>query len=214
MPLAHYLKDFSSPKPSSLVSEPMAFDIDGFGIDDDPMLELPQPEPIDIEAERMQAFEEGRMAATQQLSEQHADEIQRLEAVHAEQLEERERKHREELSHVIAWGLQRISATISEAVGAQTVAVLAPFLDEALTEAALRDISSLLKEAIIEGDVGAVTVRGPGLLFDRLRAKMDGHDDLIRHIEADDLDLAVDIDDTALVTRISAWTASLKKVLA
>ena len=62
--------------------------------------------------------------------------------------------------------------------------------------------------------MAAVTVRGPGELFDRLREQMDGHDDLIRHVEADDIDLTVEIDDTAIVTRISAWTASLKKVLA
>jgi hypothetical protein len=214
MPLAHYLKDFSSPKPSSLVSDPMEFDVDAFGVAEEPLLELPQPEPIDIEAERMQAFEEGREAATQQLSQQHAEEIARLEALHAEKLQEMERKHQAELGRVLGNGLRTVATKISDAVGAQAVAVVAPFLEEALIETALNDISTLLREAIIEGDVGAVTVRGPGALYDRLREHMDGHDEMIRHIEADDLDLAVDIDDTALVTRISAWTASLKKVLA
>lgn len=214
MPLAHYLKDFSSPKPSSLVSDSVSFDVDDFGIHDEPFLELPQPDPIDIEAERRQAHEEGRAAATEELSERHAEDVARLEALHAEQIAELEKKHKSELGRIIGGGLHSIAAAIATAVGAQAVEAIAPFVEEALIETALHDISTLLKEAIIEGEVTTVTVRGPGELFDRLRENMDGHDDLLRHIEDDDIDLTVDIDDTALVTRISAWTASLKKVLA
>lgn len=214
MPLAHYLKDFSSPKPSSLVSDSLSFDVDDFGIHDEPVLELPQPDPIDIEAERAEAYEEGRAATMLELSEKHAEDISRLEALHAEQLQDLEKKHKAEMGRILGGGLHNIAAAIADTVGAQAVEAVAPFLEEALIETALHDLSTLLKEAIIEGEVATVTVRGPGELFDRLRENMDGHDDLLRHIEDDHIDLTVDIDDTALVTRISAWTASLKKVLA
>ncbi|MBB4953954.1 hypothetical protein H4S14_002014 [Agrobacterium vitis] len=214
MPLAHYLKDFSSPKPSSLVSDTVGFDMDAFGMDDEPALELPQPDPIDVEAVRAQAYAEGFEAASQQLAEQHAQEIHRLEAHHAEQIKEQEKAHQKALATVIAQGLEKIAASVSDVVGEQTVAAVAPFLQEALVETALNDIAALLKEAILEGQAGVVTVRGPEALFERLKMQMDGHEDLLRHIEVDDLDLAVDIHDAALVTRISAWTASLKKVLA
>ncbi len=214
MPLAHYLKDFSSPKPSSVVSDAMGFDEDAFGLSDAPLLELPQPDPIDLEAERKQAFEEGRQAAIQELSEQYAQEKMNLEANHLEEVEALKQLNQIELARVMGDGLQRILEAVSRAVSEQTIAVIAPFLQEALIETALKDMSTLLKEAIVEGDIGTVTVRGPGPLFDRLRNRMEGYHDLLRHVEADDLDLTVDIHDTALVTRISAWTASLKKVLA
>lgn len=214
MPLAHYLKDFSSPKPSPIVSDAIGFDMDAFGLNDEPVLELPQPDPIDVEAERAQAYAEGFEAASQQLSEQHAQEIARLEALSAEKLQDEAKAHQKAIAKLIGNGLQRIAASVSETVGEQVVAAITPFIEEALVETALHDISTLLKEAILEGQAGIVTVRGPEPLFERLKMQMDGHEDLLRHIEADDLDLTVDVEETALVTRISAWTASLKKVLA
>jgi hypothetical protein len=214
MPLAHYLKDFSSPKPSMLASDAMGFDVDAFGLGDGPTLELPQPDPIDVEAERNQAYAEGFEAASQQLSVQHAEEIARLEAQYAQQLQEKEDAHQAALAQVIAEGLEKIATSVAQTVGEQAVAAVAPFLQEALVETALHDIATLLKEAILEGEAGVITVRGPEALFERLRMQMDGHEDLLRHVDVKDLDLAVDVQDSALVTRISAWTASLKKVLA
>lgn len=214
MPLAHYLKDFSSPKPSMLVSDAMGFDADPFGLDDGPTLELPQPDPVDLEAERKQAYSEGFNAASEQLSAQHVEEIAEIEARYAQQLQEKEEAHQAALAQVIAEGLEKIATAIAETVGEQAVAAVAPFLEESLIETALHDLSTLLKEAILEGEASVVTVRGPEALFERLRMQMDGHEGLLRHIDAHDLDLTVDVQDAALVTRISAWTASLKKVLA
>jgi hypothetical protein len=214
MPLAHYLKDFSSPKPSMLVTDALGFDEDTFGINDEPTLELPKPDPVDVEAERKQAYAEGFDAASQQLSAQHAEDIARLEARYAEQLQEQEEAHHAALAKVIGDGLEKIAASVSLMVGGQAVEAITPFLQEALVETAVHDLSVLLKEAILEGQAGVVTVRGPEALFERLKTCLDGHGDLLRHIEVDDLDLSIDVEDTALVTRISAWTASLKKVLA
>jgi len=75
------------------------------------------------------------------------------------------------------------------------------------------DLADLLRTAILSGEAGTVTVKGPSSLFDALVGNMPEVAGSLRHVEADDLDLSVDIGETVLVTRISAWTASLKKVL-
>lgn len=214
MPLAHYLKDFSAPQPAPSIPDAMSFNDDALMFPDEPMLQLPQPDPVDVDKERREAYAEGHEAATAEADERHREAIARLEEVHAEALKELVEKHQAELARVIEHGLQQIAADVARAVGAQAVEALAPVLADLLIDKALDDITVLLTAAILDGEAGQITVTGPGTLFKKLSARMTGQEALLRHVEADDLDLTVDIGNAALVTRISAWTASLKKVLA
>ncbi|MCF1464205.1 GTPase [Agrobacterium vitis] len=214
MPLAHYLKDFSAPRPAPMAAEPVSFNDDALMFPDMPMLELPQPDPVDVEKERQDAYAEGHDAAVKAADERHAEALSTLEKAHAEALQELTEKHQAELARVIAEGLQQIASDLSRIVGSQTVETLAPLLSDLLVDKALEDISGLLKAAVLEGAAGQITVTGPAALFKQLADLMEGQDLLLKHVEADDLDLTVDVGGAALVTRISAWTASLKKVLA
>ena len=76
-----------------------------------------------------------------------------------------------------------------------------------------RVLATLLRETILEGVPDSITVKGPVRLFQSLQAEMGERQNLLRHQQTDDVDLAVEIDDSVLVTRISAWSASLRKVL-
>lgn len=212
MTLARYLKDFSAPEPPALVLDDLAFAPSGLD-DDMPMLGLPEPDPVDIEQERRQAYEEGYGAARQELIEAHARESEAMETAHREAMAALEERYNQMLSQAIQAGLTKIASALAASVGEQAVAALAPVVSDLLTEKAVVDLAALIRSAILEGEAGHVTVRGPRRLFDILQGLLPEQQALLRHIETEDLDLSVDIEETALVTRISAWTASLKKVL-
>lgn len=212
MPLAHYLKDFSAPStPAGMVggdfaaADDLAFDADFGG--------LPEPEPVDIEAERRAAYAEGHEAATAELSEKHAAELAQLMAAHQEAMAVLEARLMGETAQRLADGLDRVASEIALAVSGHAAEALAPFLSEEVAAKAVGDLAALLKSAIADGEAGIITIKGPRALFDRLAACMPEAAETLRHVEVDDLDLAAEFDGTVLVTRISAFAASLKKVL-
>lgn len=208
--LARYLKDFSEPQTLPL---PMLDDGFGDGLDADLALPAIVEEPVDLEAERAEAYAKGHDAASEELQQRFEEERQALLAAHAEELAALREKYENEAAATIATGLQDIAGLTAQAVSDQTARILSPLIDEALVAKAISDMADIIRGAMLEGDVGTLTVRGPVHLFEKLKTALGEPTALLRHIEAPDLDIAVDIGETALVTRMSAWLASLKKVL-
>ncbi len=213
MPLSHYLKDFSVPAsaPSGTIGgdfsalDDVSFDSD-FG-------SVPEPEPVDIEAERRAAYAEGHETASAELGEKHAAELAALRAAHDEAMATLEARLMGETARRLAEGLDRVAAEIAIAVSARAADALGPFLSEEVAAKAVTDLANLLKTAIAEGEAGTITLKGPRALFDLLLARMPEAAGALRHVEVEDLDLSAELDGTVLVTRISAFAASLKKVL-
>lgn len=213
MPLVHYLKDFSKPAngPAGISgadfasSDPEPFDLDFAAAN--------APEPVDLEGERRAAYAEGYEAAEQALQEKFETERRSLVEAHARELDDLRKKFEAEATQVIAGGIRRLASEIAYAVSDQTAVAIAPLVSEQIAAKAVSDLADLLRTAILSGEAGTVTVKGPRGLFDALAGNMPEVAGSLRHVEADDLDLSVDIGETVLVTRISAWTASLKKVL-
>ncbi|PDS41940.1 hypothetical protein CO662_27105 [Rhizobium anhuiense] len=204
--LSRYLKDFGEPEPS-----PPVLDMDDFGGDMFP--ETPSEPAIDVEAERREAYAEGRAAATAELTEKHALEARTLAEVHARQLEELKLRYEVEAAAVIASRIRDIAEELAQLVSAGAAAAIAPVMTEALAAEAAENLATLLRDAILEGAAGPIVVKGPTRLFDILKAELGEHAEAVRHFETDDIDLAVEIGDSVIVTRMSAWAASLKKVL-
>lgn len=213
MPLAHYLKDFSAPAsaPSSAIGGDFSA-VDDVSFDSD-FGNLPEAEPIDVEAERRAAYAEGYETASAELGEKHAAELAVLKAAHDEAMAALEARLMGETAKRLADGLDRVAAEIALAVSERAADALAPFLSQEVAAKAVTDLADLLKTAIAEGDAGTITLKGPRVLFDLLLARMPEAAGVLRHVEADDLDLSAELDGTVLVTRISAFAASLKKVL-
>jgi hypothetical protein len=213
MRLASYLKDFSSaaappapPAPSFDMPSVDAFDMD--------FPALPEPEPVDLEAVRREAYAEGHEAGEKAAMERFDVDRQAMEIAHAQALAERDQKLRDEFAALLATKLPEVIQKLSLAVSEQTAVALAPVVGEALAEKAVQDLATLLQAAIASGEAGTIDVKGPRLLFQKLQAEMPEHTGFLRHVEDEDLDLTAEFGDAALVTRISAFTASLKKVLA
>jgi hypothetical protein len=204
--LSRYLKDFGEPEPS-----PPVLDMDDFGGDMFPET-LSEP-AIDVEAERREAYAEGHAAATAELTEKYESEARALAEIHARELEELKLRYEVEAAAVIASRVRDIAEELAQLVSAGAAAAIAPVMTEALAAKAAENLAALLRDAILEGAAGPIVVRGPTRLFDILKAELGEHATAVRHLESDDIDLAVEIGDSVIVTRMSAWAASLKKVL-
>jgi hypothetical protein len=207
--LSRYLKDFGESQPAAPILDVDDFageGLSGFG------QAAPEPE-IDIEAERREAYSEGYAAATLELTEKHELESQATAQRHQREIEELRLRYEVEAAAVIASRLRDIAEEVANLVSASAAAAIAPVMTQALADKATASLAAQLREALEEGAAGPVVVRGPVRLFDLLKQELGEHSGSIRHLETDDIDLAVELADAVLVTRISEWAASLKKVL-
>jgi predicted nucleotidyltransferase len=136
-----------------------------------------------------------------------------LAEVHARELEELKLRYEVEAAAVIGSRIRDIAEEVAQLVSAGAAVALAPVMTEALAAKAAESLAVLLRDAILEGAAGPIVVRGPTRLFELLTAELGEHAGAVRHVETDDIDLAVEIGESVIVTRMSAWAASLKKVL-
>ncbi|MCL6705503.1 hypothetical protein M8R20_00680 [Pseudomonas sp. R2.Fl] len=206
--LSRYLKDFSASAPVPEPELPSGFDDLG-----ESFPPLAAPEPVDIEEERRQAYAEGYEAATAELTERHTAERADIETAHAEQLKQLSEERDARWGDAVARNLRRMVADMSASISEEVAKGLVPFLSEAVAEAAIAELAGKLEAALLAGEAGKVVVKGPAGLFEKLKDALPEAGDMLRHVPAEDLDLSVDVGDTVLVTRVSAWTASLKKVM-
>lgn len=211
--LARYLKDFGAVQPPApaILSEALIDDAPApsFSFDAFP----PEPE-IDIDAERAAARADGEAAGRQEIQALwDADRAER-EARHAEELAALRRALEEAAALRVAESFRSMRESLGTVLSDQVAAVLAPVMSEALAAKAVADLAETIRQSLGAGHAAVLTVHGPADLFERLKEALGEDGPALRHQPAADLDIAVDLDDTVLVTRLSAWAASLKKVLA
>ncbi|MCA1403802.1 hypothetical protein I6F26_04190 [Ensifer sp. IC3342] len=213
--LSRYLKDFSAPKIELSRMPPKYFpDVDtDFPGTDRPGARPAMPE-IDIDAERRDAFAQGRAEASAELVFEHEREIAELKARHAEEMEALTRHLEDEFAGRLANKVAEMTDRLALGLGDQTARVLAPVMEEALLKRAIEDLAQMVRQGLGAGEGCVITVKGPLTLFEALKRHMPDHTTLFRHIETNDIDLAVEMGDAVLVTRMAAWSDTVRKVLA
>jgi hypothetical protein len=211
--IARYLKDFGEP----ISVPPILVDVGDFDYAGESLhvQEEPIAAPVDLAAERAEAhamgYDEGRAEAQRVWEEQR----QELLKAHADEIAALRERYEADIASTIERKMGEAALIIAQAVGNQAARVLAPVVEEALISKAVDDLAALLRAAISDGDVATVTVRGPLSLFEMLQAAFSPEQSAqLRHVEAPDVDISAEIGDAALVTRLSAWSARLKEVLA
>lgn len=211
--LARYLKDFGDPQPHQ---QPMLTDFGNEPSFSDDFPEFPasvEMDAPDLEAVRQEAYAEGYETALAEFNLKHEEALEALRQAHAEELQRIQKTHEEQTASRIAEALKSIAAELAERVSDEVAHCLAPLLQASIARKAVADMSELLRDAVLEGDAGPIIVKGPLSLFNILATELGEDAVLLRHIEAADLDLTVEIAGSVLVTRMSAFAASLKKVL-
>lgn len=213
--LSRYLKDFSAPKVELSMMPPKYFpDLDADYSDRDrhvPRVAAPQ---IDIDAERRQAFEEGRAEAAAELVFEHGNQIADLQAAHAAEIEALTRRLEDEAASRTAERFQEMTDRLAVSLGDQLARVLAPVMEEALAQRAVADMAQMIRQGIVAGEGCAITIRGPLRLFEALKSSLGEDMPVFRHVETNDIDLTIEMDETILVTRMAAWADTVRKVLA
>jgi hypothetical protein len=207
--IARYLKDFGTPTPPPVIPD----ELDMFAPDLTETLALPAEEPVDIEVERADAHAKGRQEAADEWEQRWAEDRAALVQAHETEMAALKARLEGELAEMMSARIEAFATATAQEIADQTARVLAPLVEEAVAAKATTDLAELIKAAVLEGGVNAVTVRGPLPMFEALRARLGDGAAVIRHVETDDIDLTIEIGDASLVTRMSAWSASLKKVL-
>ena len=208
-PLARYLKDFGA-APVAMPVMP-SFDEahdDPFSFDATP----PEP-PVDLEAERAAAHAEGEVQGRAEIQALWDEERAATAARHAEEIASLRRLLEEQAAVRIDTGFRSAVDTLSTVLSDQVAQVLAPVLSDVLAEKAIGQLAQMIRTALGASPAAALTVHGPQHLFNLLQQLLGEDAPQLFHVEAADLDISVDIDEAVLVTRMSAWAASLKKVL-
>jgi hypothetical protein len=205
--LSRYLKDFSAEPPPSSGMPDMPFE------EALTFPESPTEQPVDIEAERRDAYAQGHEAATQELTQRHLAELETIAETHRGEMDALRARYEERAAEKIDAGLKGLATMLGQAISAEAAAALAPVMTEALTAKAVADLAERVATTILDGAAGPITVSGPRHLFEMLHARLGQNGVLLRHAEARDVDLTVTIGESVLVTRMSAWAASLKEIL-
>lgn len=210
--IARYLKDFGDPQPpqpaAMAFDEPMSFGLDTSFQDDFPQIAAGGDDSL-----REEAYAEGYEAASAALALQHQQEMDALRRHMSEEMEALRQGFEAEAASRIRDGLRAMAQEIAGRIADEAAACLAPLVHEEIAEKAVADLAVLIREAILEGEAGTIIVKGPLSLFNILATEMGDDASMLRHVEAADLDLTVEIAGSVLVTRLSAFAASLKKVL-
>ncbi|WP_194273740.1 MULTISPECIES: hypothetical protein [Rhizobium] len=206
--LSRYLKDFGEP----VVVAPTVDTFD-FAEDFTSQVDVEAEPTLDPESLRREAYDHGYAEATAALAEKYELEAQTVAEVHQREIEELRSHYENEVASLVASGMLTISNELADLVSAAVTKALAPVMTEALSHRAAVELAAELRTAIGAGEAGAVVVKGPTALFETLRTALGEHAGVVRHVETTDIDLTAEFGDAVLMTRMSAWAASLKKVL-
>lgn len=213
--ISRYLKDFSAPKVDLSLVPPRYFpDLD----DDFPangafaMKQQVQP-TVDVEAERRDAFAQGRAEAEAEQQVLHSTEIAALNARHAAELEAMRVRCENEIAAMIYDRYSDMGSQLATMLADQTARVLAPVMDDVLLQKSIGDLARMITHSIGAGEGVKITVKGPLALFEALKRHLDSETLIFRHQETADIDLTVEFGESILVTRMAAWADTVGKVL-
>jgi len=214
--ISRYLKDFSAPKVDLSLVPPRYFpDLDDDFPANGAFAMKPQVQPqIDIDAERRDAFAQGRREAEAEQFALQAAEIAALSARHAAELEAMRVRCENEIAAMIFDRFSDMGSQLATMLSDQTARVLAPVMDEVLMQKSVADLAGMIMHSIGAGEGAKITVKGPLALFEALKRHLDDETLIFRHQESGDIDLSVEFGDSILVTRMAAWADTVGKVLA
>ena len=213
--LARYLKDFGAPPRARTPTFPSQTHMQGQGGMATEAFAMPVVEPpVDVEAERAEAFADGRAEAEMELFKKHEADMAALKEAHKAELETLKARYEQDYAAALAERFSTLTGEVADLVAAQAAHVLAPVMSQILTKGAVADLARMIAEGL-QGDEGiTITVKGPSNLFEQLQSHFAEPAPVFRHVEMQDVDLTVEFGETVLVTRMAAWADTVRKVLA
>jgi hypothetical protein len=153
------------------------------------------------------AIREAVEAARAEFERQRAEEVADFEF----RLAEKEQSFAEMTADVLAEKLTAGLEEIRGQVSGHVARVLARFLDTAVRERALGELSETVAALLAADGALHVRVAGPAALTARLKDKLAAFGEVIEYAPGEGADLTVRVDDTLMETRIAAWAERIGK---
>ncbi|WP_157928745.1 hypothetical protein [Pararhizobium haloflavum] len=170
-----------------------------------------EPDIASIEAA---AYARGQAAGEAEAKAEQAAALAAMTARHGEEIDALRKTLTDEIAATLAARFDALSGSVVETLGRQTGAVIAPFLEEAMTERMIAALALDVSQAIGEGAAIRLAVSGPAELHARFVELFPDKAVSFAFTETDGADLCVDIDGTAFATRLADWSTALKEALA
>jgi hypothetical protein len=167
-----------------------------------PLNEKPAPPPVeDRMAAQNAAVAEAVAAAQAEFDATRAAD----RAAFEQRLAEREAETLASIGSTLATQVSERLAAIEEHVGREVGAVLLRFLDHAVRERAVAELTEAVSALIAGGTATRVRIAGPVALTERVVAAITPQGVPVERVDRDAADISVTIDETVVETNIAAW---------
>ena len=213
--IARFLKDFGEPEAPALPSADV-FNAEppSFGDFADTSFDVSTPDPVlDVEAIKAAAFEEGRAAAVAELTEAFEKEKLELISQNVAELESLRNELTQDLGAKVGAQISETMDAIANFLADHTLSVLAPVLTDELARRASEELAQLVKSTLADRSCTKLIIRGQAPMLEAFTKALGDPAPEIHFIESEETDLSVEIEDSVVVTRMSAWASSLRKVM-
>ncbi|WP_136659709.1 hypothetical protein [Nitratireductor sp. XY-223] len=214
--IERYLKDFG--KPETFV---VADDIELLpgppepqdAVTVAPQSTLPVAAAVDVEAERAEAMERGRLEGAQAAEIRLNEAFEEERGRHRDEINELRTRYEQDLTTVVATRYDALCDELVEALGAQVTRILAPLFEQSLSEQMVASLAAAIRQTLKDRTATVMTVTGPASIFENLKTALGEDAAQLEFVESDEFDLTVRVDDAVLCTRLSEWADRLREVL-
>ncbi len=167
-----------------------------------PLNEKPAPPPAeDRMAAQAAAVAEALAAAEAAFDAARAADRAAFDA----RLAEREAEILASLGEALSQQVREGLAAVEERIGRQVGAVLMRFLDHAVRERAVGELTEAVAALVADGTATRIRICGPAALSERLQAAIAPTGVAVDRVDGDTADISVSIDETVVETNIAAW---------
>ncbi|WP_419909665.1 hypothetical protein [Hoeflea sp.] len=216
MAIERYLKDFGKPE-SFVVADEIGMLPSPAAQPAEPVAPQPPPlpvaAPVDLEAERAEALERGRLEGQRTAEERLNEAFEEERGRHRDEINELRTRYEQDFTTVLATRYDALCDELVEAVGAQVTRILAPVFEQSLNEQMVAALADAIRQTMKDRSATIMTVTGPASIFDNLKSALGEDAAQLEFVESDEFDLTVRIDDAVLCTRLSEWAERLREVL-
>jgi hypothetical protein len=149
-----------------------------------------------------------------EIAQHHEEQLRTLNAAHQRAIAELEQKYAVEIIGTLTSQLDAQGSKLADEIGKRLTRLLAPLLLEHARKSSLAALTRDLQRILSLSDVNKIALAGPPELVTKIQAELGEHASRLQIEEADTVDVTVRIDSEVLATKLSAWTAVLKEVVA
>ncbi|MEQ8824491.1 MAG: hypothetical protein RIC14_08960 [Filomicrobium sp.] len=151
------------------------------------------------------SYEEGYGAGYAAADAEHQDALDLQKEQTDKRIADAQAEWMSKFGNQVVVGLKESLAAIREEIAKDVAATVLPFIDEKLQERAISDLSATIAETVDALGTTTVTITGPQLLVDALKAKLPQNWIIREKVSEEEVELTAQVDTTVLTARISGW---------